>query len=406
MIENFSQELFDCELATSFEGFYTFQLRYSNIDHVISTQHNFLQEPVRKETEDLLYILIWTNKWHPTVDLEEGQDVFINNKCPYTNCFITANKYYQNENIEKFDAIVFNVSTMQNWRSSNTPKERSPKQKYVFHGMESSYTYPICPIHMDSFFNLTWTYKLDSDIPHPQFQVTDLKGNVVAPKTNVKWDTTKYNITNYEKHLTRKRKAMVWIVDKCNTLNNRLEYAIKLQSIFRYHFLDFDIFGCGMFECPENICYRLIKQDYYFYFVPEDSEGTDYVTKDVIKAYENYAVPIVLGNADYKRFLPEASYINIKTTSNEALVELVKYLINNPPVYQGFHSWRKTYVIKEVTLEKGLCDLCVKLNEWTGISVKRKFRNWWYKESLRDRCIPGGAETFAEVFSYVNETRH
>lgn len=284
-------------------AFYTFQATFSNLDKIMKTQDRFFEKVERHKqvNDDILYILIWTVKSHPSVDLEEGQDMFINNKCPYTNCYVTSNKNYQNTNLKKFHAIIFNVSTIPNWRTPKIPKQRSSKQKYVFHSMESSSTYPICNINMDTFFNLTWTYKLDSDIPHPQFEVTDLKGNLVAPKNNVIWDETKRNLTDEIKHLQGKRKAMVWIVDKCKTLNERLQYAKRLQSVFKNNFLDFDIFGCGFYECPDNICYRLIKQDYYFYFVPEDSDGTDYVTKDVLKAYDNYAVPVVIGNADYKR---------------------------------------------------------------------------------------------------------
>ncbi|CAK1542553.1 unnamed protein product [Leptosia nina] len=364
-----------------------------------SSHHKLILE------NDLILILLWSVFINTTLDFEEGQNVFIDQQCAYTNCFVTLNKDYQNGDIDIFDAIVFNVTTMANWHLRNLPKKRADHQKYIFHSIQSSSSYVICPTYTDDFFNLTWTYKLDSDIPSPLFEVKDLDGRVVAPKiVKPKWETTMSNLTEYERtNLRRKKKAMIWIVDRCD--DGSLHYAKRLQSAFRKNFLDFDIFGCGMFECPENICYRVIKQSYYFYFVPEYSGATDYVSRDVLTAYNNYAVPVVIGNADYKRFLPDRSYINIKTMSHDAIIALLKYTINNPAVYQSFHRWRNLYTITERNVEKGLCHLCAKLNEGKGSYAKRNFRRWWYPGSLRDRCLPGGAETYREGLAYLNDTK-
>lgn len=66
-----------------------------------------------------------------------------------------------------------------------------------------------------------------------------------------------------------------------------------------------DIFGkCGNMECRRKTmkpCLWKLRKLYFFYLALEDSFAEDYVTKTVLFAYENNAVPIVYGGADYQR---------------------------------------------------------------------------------------------------------
>nr|XP_034836326.1 alpha-(1,3)-fucosyltransferase C-like [Maniola hyperantus] len=143
---------------------------------------------------------------------------------------------------------------------------------------------------------------MDSDIFSPFFEVKDLEGNVVAPKPVVNWNSnmTLLDESDIEK-LKDKKKAMAWIVTKCKTRNDRMLTAKRLQRLFRENALDFDIFGCGFQECPQEGCLKALERDYYFYYAPEDSHAKDYVTSEVLVGYDHYAVPIVNGGADYRK---------------------------------------------------------------------------------------------------------
>ncbi|XP_038218723.1 alpha-(1,3)-fucosyltransferase C-like [Zerene cesonia] len=339
------------------------------------------------------------------MSIDEGQKLLEEHQCPYTNCYVTTNKNLLNGDYTQFDAIVYNISSISNW-NKDLAKNRSVHQKFVFHSVQSSEEYPVCNVFTDDYFNLTWTYKLDSDIVSPFLEVRDLEGNVVAPKQDVKWNVSLHNINDSVKErLRNKRRAMMWIVDTCDTSNSRLDLAKQMQSLFRKNFLDFDIYGCDMFECPDAVCYRIIEK-YYFYFVAEDSNAVDYVTAEVLKAYKNYAVPVVYGGADYKKFLPTGSYINLNSTSMDGIVALLEYIMKNPEVYYTYHRWRTNYIFKKTKALTGICGLCAKLNEWGGTKTKKDLRSWWYNKPLFNRCVPGGAESFSEVFSYVNSSRH
>lgn len=68
-----------------------------------------------------------------------------------------------------------------------------------------------------------------------------------------------------------------------------------------------DVYGnCGTFTCPRNDsakCNQIIRDDYMFYLAFENSADQDYVTEKIMTAYQNDAVPVVLGNADYERYV-------------------------------------------------------------------------------------------------------
>lgn len=46
---------------------------------------------------------------------------------------------------------------------------------------------------------------------------------------------------------------------------------------------------------------NLLKEDYLFYLAFENAFDRDYVTDTILRAFNNYAVPIVYGGADYDR---------------------------------------------------------------------------------------------------------
>ncbi|XP_041969580.1 alpha-(1,3)-fucosyltransferase C-like [Aricia agestis] len=353
------------------------------------------------------YILIWTTEetGEKRKYFGDGTFPFIDNRCSNTNCYLTTNKTFLGD-YTNFDAIVFNTKYMRDWRNKKLPARRSVTQKYIFHSTITSDDAPVCNVITDGYFNWTCTYKMDSDIFNPMVEVLDLEGNYVAPKSSVDWETSSDTLLDTTIRISHnKTKAMAWIVDRCDTRNDRLAFARKLQKALKEMSLDFDIYGCGFLDCPKDNCMKVIR-DYYFYYAAEESDAMDYITKEVLRAFHTLTVPVVRGGADYKKFLPARSYIDSKSTSMDSLVAWIDHAIRDPLTYKHFHLWRKYYRVRAVNPFQGLCRICMAVNDkaFNRHSVKNNFRMWWNNGPLFERCLPKSAESLSHVLSYANKT--
>lgn len=286
-------------------AFYSFHLSLSSS----STQEPYNGLPVidvalgkLEYDSERKYILLWSIPDYTDYKFGEGQAPFVNGGCQYTNCFITNYKDVLNEDYTNFDAVVFDINVVKLWPKKYMPKKRASGQKYIFYSLEASDYSPVCNVLADNYFNWTWTYNLNSDIASPFISVKTLKGQSVAPSVKARWITNMTHITEKSvKQLKSKSKAVVWIMNKCQSRINRMLFVKKLKVALQKHSLDLDIFGCDHKVCPYEECDKIIQKDYYFYLSYEHSNAEDFVTEDVLMAYDNNAVPIVMGNAKYNQ---------------------------------------------------------------------------------------------------------
>ncbi|XP_026751779.2 alpha-(1,3)-fucosyltransferase C-like [Galleria mellonella] len=400
-------------------AFYTFHTAYKTVSDLVQYQEKIQGLPnpeiffgKDRYDNDLKYILIWTVTENAANPFGDGQLLFISNSCPYYNCYITTKKTLLKRDYRNFDAIIFDVNIIRNLKYKEMPRERNSVQKYIFYGKESADDMPMCSLYLDNYFNWTWSYKLNSDIVSPFVEVRDLKGNVVAPSSNVKWIENMTGLTSKQvKGINSKSKAVAWVIHKCytRTIVERMTFAKELQHALKEHALALDVYGCKMSQCPEGDCLKAIERDYYFYLAYEDSITEDYVTSEVLKGYNYGAVPIVYGGANYHHFLPEGSYIKARSGNIEKLAAIIDYSIRNPSVYRRFFRWRNHYTIHKVENTSGVCKLCEFLNDekrYKIQSVHENFRKWWYTGPLKERCYPRGAEKENVVLSYMNNTKH
>lgn len=260
--------------------------------------------------EWMRYILLWsispTNSSSFTKNLGKGQDTFMKRQCPFQNCFITRDELYL-DNVYDYDAILFLGSELS--KLPLVPSVRYDDQKYVFVGIESAVTKPVKE-EFNSFFNWTWTYKLDSDIQANDVVVRNKKNKIIGPKHNMKW--MKFSkmkpINQYMKNkLQTKKVAAIWFASRCNTSSKREDFIHQLQKelLFEYK-LDLRRCGvCGEYTClkeKNDYCLSKVKSDYYFYLAFENAICEDFVTERLVNALQNYAVPIVYGGANYSRY--------------------------------------------------------------------------------------------------------
>lgn len=259
------------------------------------------------KNKSFIYILTWSESYlTPELDREQGLLYFINRNCTFQNCFVTSNGSYFSD-VRDFDVILFNSMTLD--YNLTLPSVRTEEQKYVFMSDESPAMYPT-PKRYDGFFNLTWTYKLDSDATWKFYVVRNKDGDVIAPtKKNLKWINPrdmKPISDEIKSKLQNKNKAAAWFVSHCESPSKREELVENLNNELGKYNLHVDIFGrcgedtlCNRFQ--GNKCYSRIEPEYYFYLSLENSMCDDYVTEKILTATKHYAVPIVNGGADYSR---------------------------------------------------------------------------------------------------------
>ncbi|XP_026315232.1 alpha-(1,3)-fucosyltransferase C-like [Hyposmocoma kahamanoa] len=187
------------------------------------------------------------------------------------------------------------------------PSKRLAHQKYIFMSNEPAAMYRLAS-HYNGYFNYTFTYKLDSDITWRFFVVRNKKGDIVAPKVDVKWidvNDMEPISDDIKRKLQTKNKAAAWHVSHCHTPSRREEFVEKLiPELSRYN-LNIDITGfCGDRYCQlwGEECHVAIETDYYFYLAFENSMCDDYVTEKILTATQHYSIPIVFGGANYSRF--------------------------------------------------------------------------------------------------------
>lgn len=229
------------------------------------------------------------------------------------------------------------------------------------------------PYHYGGFkgsFDLTSTYRLDSDIvsPYGIFVSYDDRIRVQAQTKN---------------YAENKTKMAAWFVSNCWAKNNRLQVANTLKQI-----INVDIYGnCGDLECPrsnEKACYDLLRRDYKFYLAFENSNCRDYITeKFFFSALCNDIVPVVMGGRreDYEKVAPTNSFIHVNDfESVEHLANYLKLVDSDDTLYNSYFRWKGT---GEVINPYYWCRVCAVLHspELKDIEKRslyqKQFYDWW-----------------------------
>lgn len=165
------------------------------------------------------------------------------------DCVVTADKNYFSD-IKKYDALVFSGSD--NWSVNDVfPAERSPYQYYVFADLESPFFTKHTFLNISAeIYNLTMTYRRDSDIYWPYGFISDKELSYISDLQAPIWksplfedDFNSDNSDIYQK-VRKKTKIAAWFVSNCNPASGRKD----LVDVMQKH-MDIDIYGkCGTFR--------------------------------------------------------------------------------------------------------------------------------------------------------------
>ena len=182
--------------------------------------------------------------------------------CDFRNCVYISDI----NKIRKSSAAIFCITTKgigkyPPLRSSERPVD----QAWIFFGLEPPVylekNYKTMRRSWENSFNLSMSYRMDSDI--------------VFPPGNLK-HTKRITQRNYIEIFKNKTKFAAWVVSNCHTLSRREEFVNKMKM----HGLKIDIYGrCGttLLTDPKE----MISKQYKFYLSFENSLCSDYVTEKV-----------------------------------------------------------------------------------------------------------------------------
>ena len=226
---------------------------------------------------------------------------------------------------------------------------------------------------------------MDADVIVPYSRILDLHTEeVVAPALKPAW-----RIPNFQTPIVkdprvislveRKTKMASWFVSSCFSPSQRKFVVMKLQE-----FMPVDIYGkCGPLDCDKKDrtgCREMVERDYKFYLSFENSLCTDYVTEKVFEMMNYYVIPVVFGGADYTRFLPPRSYVNVMDFETvQDLAAYLHYLANDIDEYMRYFWWKDYYT---PVSSLNFCPLCQKTMEMPEEPTVTKYYNdvdFWFK---------------------------
>ena len=259
---------------------------------------------------------------------------------------------YDKQRFAESDLVVFHARDMPTLRHLKALlKERPMPQRWVFALWESpnhfSYTKPFHGI-----FNLTWTYRRDSDIWGPYGSYIQLSSE----------DPIDGHQKIPLKDFTRaKSKIVAWIVSNCEA-KLRLKFVLELKR-----FIKIDVFGkcSGRIFGESRSCAKTRQskfdclKKYKFYLSFENALCEDYITE---KYWGNLGdanvIPVVMGGADYTKLAIPGSYINVLDfKSVKQLAEYLHYLNKNDTAYNEYFKWRQKYQVL-TGIGMTLCNIC------------------------------------------------
>ncbi|NXY50487.1 FUT6 fucosyltransferase, partial [Ceuthmochares aereus] len=173
---------------------------------------------------------------------------------------------------------------------------------------------------MDNLFNLTMSYRRDSDIftPYGELQLLDQPQPFsIPPKT----------------------KLVAWVVSNWRPCSRRVKYYWELKK-----HIPVDVYGKHHLPLSQDKLLPIVSQ-YNFYLAFENSQHEDYITEKLWRnALSSGTVPVVLGppRENYERFLPPDSFIHVDDfASVRDLAQYLWELSEDTERYQHYFQWRK-----------------------------------------------------------------
>uniref|UniRef100_A0A915DQN2 Fucosyltransferase n=1 Tax=Ditylenchus dipsaci TaxID=166011 RepID=A0A915DQN2_9BILA len=284
---------------------------------------------------------------------------FNQSECPYECVYSTDRQ----RDLSHASIVIFSPRDL---NEKDVPP-RNPDQLNVFLLNES-------PFHSDpnykrlppDFFNISMTYRKDSDIFMPYDSFEEIVPGTTPP--NEIWQKDEVL-----KKLKNKTKLAVQFVSNCKTPSHREDYIEKLKK-----YIKISEYGkCNNHFCKEKNCFEQIIDDHLFYLAFENSLCKHYVTEKFWNV-KRLTVPVVLSKKPLIGLdFPNNSYIAADDFKGpKELADHLLYLQKNFDQYLKYFEWTKVY--KKSGAISPFCQLCQ-----FAVEKKRKtipnIVDWWEK---------------------------
>ncbi|XP_053545494.1 3-galactosyl-N-acetylglucosaminide 4-alpha-L-fucosyltransferase FUT3-like [Bombina bombina] len=298
-----------------------------------------------------LLILVWVWPFGQPFPLDRCQKDY-----NITGCKFTADRGLY----DTADALIMHHFDIMYNKNALPQKPRHRFQRWVWFNLEPPLI--IKNLHyLDNQFNMTMTFRKDSDVFVPYGHVEILK-----------------EIQNFT--IPPKAKLVSWVVSKWYPGIPRISYYEELKK-----YIQIDIYGSGHKPLSWADFKKTISQ-YKFYLAFENSIYTDYLTEKIwSNAFDSWAVPVVLGTSrkNYERFIPGDAFIHVDDFSSHK--ELANYLLmldKDDEKYKKYFNWRSYY---QPRINGGwpllYCKACSGLKHAPEYQVIPSIEKWFLEKS-------------------------
>jgi len=295
-----------------------FKLRVLVANSVLFRQKSHL--PV-KAVERKYRILIYNKVWGQAMDLS---------KIPIPEDFELT---YDRECLEEADAVCFHMPNMEEDDPLLRTGKKRAEQLWVFWSMECEQHRPWqSDPSVAGLFDITMTYRLDSDVPMPYFY-----------PGYYDWLRTEEKLVHKLRQVFHKKKLINAFISSTWNASGRIEFLQELMS-----YINVDSYGKVMnnIQMPEddgrNTKMSVIS-DYKFTIAFENARAKDYVTEKFYQPLIMGSVPVYLGAPNVSDFAPgDQCYID--ATRFASVKELADYLVEldkNDRLYRQYLKWKK-----------------------------------------------------------------
>ncbi|NXC10484.1 FUT3 fucosyltransferase, partial [Orthonyx spaldingii] len=261
-----------------------------------------------------LTVLLWTWPFGSHFNFTECSEL---PGCPGCRCHFTTNRSHRHGAA----AVILHHRDVCGDRERLARLPRLPTQPWIWLNMES-------PSHssnlsaMGNLFNLTMSYRRDSDIWVPYGELRPLG----QPRPLA---------------IPRKSKLVAWVVSNWQEESRRVRYYQELSK-----HIPVDVYGKNHVPLSQDQLLPTISQ-YSFYLAFENSQHRDYITEKLWRnALSSGTVPVVLGppRENYERFLPPDSFIHVDDFgSARELARFLWELAWDAERYRGYFQWRRWF---------------------------------------------------------------
>ncbi|XP_017028699.1 alpha-(1,3)-fucosyltransferase C [Drosophila kikkawai] len=325
-----------------------------------------------RESSPKVLILLWN---------EDPSKMFRKPTHSECGCVVTTDRRHLDK---PYDAVVFNADlpySLEDFSEIN----RTANYLSVFaarNPLSLGQGPGVWPVDNWPFFNLTMTYRLDSQLVWSEFYFSFTNtarrlNSFRAPSEQYGDDMPGSRIQFLESHLQKKDRLAMYLIYEVDEAS--LPESFYLAELRK--FMDLDAFdSCmGPIDCNH----------YHFWLIFDATACPDYVPPQMYMAMHNFIVPVLIGGGNLTNLVPPESYISsIDFPKPKDLAAHLKYLVKTPEEYQRCFWWHSIYKLRRSSVP--YCQLCSFLNqpkeerriETTSLM---NFADWWTKYQCPQR---------------------